>query len=79
MQTDSVEMLEIELKYCERCGGLWLRPLGMREVYCRTCVPLMADLPLSSRKRVATVTKLDRSLEGECEELFAICCEGGHA
>ena len=20
--------LQFELKYCERCGGLWLRPVG---------------------------------------------------
>ncbi len=30
------EML-IELKYCERCGGLWLRPQGADAVYCAGC------------------------------------------
>jgi Zn-finger nucleic acid-binding protein len=27
----------IELKYCERCGGLWLRPQGADAVYCAGC------------------------------------------
>ncbi|PYX88904.1 MAG: hypothetical protein DMG68_06885 [Acidobacteria bacterium] len=79
METDFVEVLEVELKYCERCGGLWLRRLGVAEVYCPICVPLMADLPMAARKRTAKASVVDRSLEGECVELFAICCEGGHA
>ena len=27
----------VELKYCEGCGGLWLRPRGAEEVYCPEC------------------------------------------
>jgi Zn-finger nucleic acid-binding protein len=27
----------MELKYCERCGGLWLRRLGQDVVYCGGC------------------------------------------
>ena len=27
----------VELKYCERCGGLWLRRAGQDDVYCKTC------------------------------------------
>ncbi len=79
MQTDFVEVCEVELKYCERCGGLWLRPLGIREIYCPSCIPLMADLPLARRKRVPVFAEDDSFLEGECQELFAICSEGGHA
>jgi hypothetical protein len=30
---------QLELKYCERCGGLWLRNKGEEEVYCPGCVP----------------------------------------
>lgn len=79
METDFVEVFEVELKYCERCGGLWLRPLGLQEIYCPTCIPLMADLPLPRRKRAAVHTESDTLLEGRCQELFAICGEGGHA
>jgi len=35
----------LELKYCERCGGLWLRPVGGGQVYCVICGRVMADLP----------------------------------
>ena len=43
--------LQLELKYCERCGGLWLRPAGTGQVYCAGCEPEMAELPLATRKR----------------------------
>ena len=36
---------KLELKYCERCGGLWLRPLGGEEVYCARCQEAIAELP----------------------------------
>jgi hypothetical protein len=42
--------LQFELKYCERCGGLWLRPVGGRQVYCTGCGRAMAELPPASRK-----------------------------
>ena len=28
---------EAELKYCEFCGALWLRPCGSADVYCASC------------------------------------------
>jgi Zn-finger nucleic acid-binding protein len=42
---------QLELKYCERCGGLWLRPAGAEHVYCSRCEPEMAELPAVVRKR----------------------------
>jgi len=45
----------LELKYCERCGGLWLRPAGGEQIYCRICSRAMAELPPPStevKKRV---------------------------
>lgn len=47
------EATELELKYCERCGGLWLRRTGSDEVYCTDCVPKMAEVKISPRGRVA--------------------------
>jgi|tagenome__1003787_1003787.scaffolds.fasta_scaffold18169829_1 Transcription factor zinc-finger len=32
---------KVELKYCERCGGLWLRREGNHAAYCATCAPEM--------------------------------------
>ncbi len=43
----SVNELQFELKYCERCGGLWLRPAGGGQVYCLACGRQMAELPSS--------------------------------
>jgi hypothetical protein len=39
-----------ELKYCEFCGALWLRPQGTAEVYCETCANwIETELPRLSR------------------------------
>ncbi len=43
-----------ELKYCERCGGLWVRPAGGGQVYCSTCAAEMAELPSGSGEREST-------------------------
>jgi hypothetical protein len=69
----------VELKYCERCGGLWLRLHGDEEVYCPECTPKMAELPPRRRGRVlvVAVNSLDE-LEGCLAELTGIT-EGGHA
>ena len=40
----------VELKYCEHCGGLWVRERGTGEVYCDTCRPKVADLPAPKKK-----------------------------
>jgi Zn-finger nucleic acid-binding protein len=42
------EEISFELKYCERCGGLWLRPRGGEQIYCVTCARAMNELPPSS-------------------------------
>jgi hypothetical protein len=36
--------IQLELKYCERCGGLWLRPKGSDLVFCAGCARAMAGL-----------------------------------
>jgi Zn-finger nucleic acid-binding protein len=40
----------LELKYCERCGGLWLRPVDSGQIYCVACGRAMAELPPASRE-----------------------------
>jgi Zn-finger nucleic acid-binding protein len=42
--------LQFELKYCERCGGLWLRPVGGGQIYCVACGQEIAQLPIPSRE-----------------------------
>jgi hypothetical protein len=40
----------MELKYCERCGGLWLRECGAGTVYCANCAGDISELPLPRRR-----------------------------
>lgn len=35
----------LELKYCEQCGGLWLRRRGSGECYCAACARFLEDIP----------------------------------
>ncbi len=41
--------IQLELKYCERCGALWLRPQGSDLVFCGSCALVMAGLAPNSR------------------------------
>lgn len=34
----------MELKYCERCGAIWLRTSGSRRAYCNPCAQAEASL-----------------------------------
>ena len=78
----------VELKYCERCGGLFLRARGAGAVYCVGCTSRLAkDLDSevatytrkrhkSRRVRVASgarrVPKLQGSGQIECLQAVAI-------
>jgi len=44
----TTNLVSLELKYCERCGGLWLRPVGGGQIYCVECGRSMAELPPAS-------------------------------
>lgn len=46
--------MRVELKYCEHCGGLWLRECGAGVVYCDNCRPKVADLPIPKKKAQRT-------------------------
>lgn len=47
---DEDEAVRVELKYCERCGSLWVRECGAGVVYCDNCQPKVADLPISKKR-----------------------------
>lgn len=40
----------VQLKYCERCGGLWLRSPQDGESYCENCRAAMAAWPRIGRR-----------------------------
>lgn len=45
MEPQEGKLLELELKYCERCGTLWLRLRGSEVVVCRPCARALTGLP----------------------------------
>jgi hypothetical protein len=47
-------MIRLELKYCERCGGLLLRRTGGAVVYCQSCAKSLSELPVM--RKVEKVT-----------------------
>ena len=55
----------VELKYCERCGGLGVRQPGSGQVYCKECLPEIAELPVprSPRKGAGEAVDLLPELE----------------
>ena len=70
--------VRMELKYCERCGGLWLRECGAGAVYCEQCQVKVDDLPVPKKKsdrvilpvRPSTVVENFGFEPGEADEEF---------
>ncbi len=48
---DQANVILLEPKYCELCGGLWLRPAGAGSDCCPHCRALDAELALARRAR----------------------------
>jgi len=84
MKTD-LEMVHLELKYCERCGGLWTRPRGSGEVYCAACIQPMMELPVAPRRRSQPRLPLNdrKEIKGQVElglvDMGLVCWPGGNA
>ena len=78
---DQSELVAVELKYCERCGELWLRRVGEEEVYCAPCIPKLMELPAVCKLRRVTALPIaeDLQVEGRIEQLLEICARGGNA
>jgi hypothetical protein len=62
--SSSATVVQLELKYCERCGGLWLRPRGDCAIYCARCAALLREFPVS---RSGAPLKPAIPLSGEVE------------
>ncbi len=50
-----MQLSTYELKYCERCGSLRLRPATSAETYCGPCGQMLASHSLSSHAQRATL------------------------
>ncbi len=62
MEVRSSKERLVELKICERCGGLWLRPGGSTWAYCGPCKGKMDELPAGRRKTpIRASENLDRA------------------
>lgn len=80
MERSEIEIVEVELKYCERCGGLWVRPRGSERVLCASCAPKMAELTIpSDRVKVLLPADDGEVYEATLEEFAALCNERGNA
>jgi ribosomal protein L37AE/L43A len=76
----------VELKYCEHCGGLWVRERGTGVVYCEKCQPKVADLPVPKRKSTRLTLPVrphtaveDYNLEVDTEDVNDLEAAGGVA
>ena len=52
--------VRVELKYCEHCGGLWVRERGAGVVYCDQCQPKVAGLPIPRKRSRKVVLPIGR-------------------
>ena len=80
MEPEVIQFVELELKYCERCGALWLREHGSYEVYCSACIPKVAELPARRRRRAWRETAGTNVEPNEKSDgRYVVCIEGGNA
>jgi hypothetical protein len=80
MKVDELEVVGLELKYCERCGALWLRPCGSEQAYCAICIPKMLESPAIRKSKAARrLPVADDLCCMELDEASVCTVEGGHA
>ena len=80
MTVDEVEVVELELKYCERCAGLWVRPVGSDGSYCARCEAQMRPANFRWRGKGRGPYLVTRTeIKGSVEENLMLCEEGGNA
>lgn len=68
--------IQLELKYCERCGGLWLRPKGSELIFCPPCVKASSGVLGTWRRPTRTAVR-PGSFDSRPEAMF--WGEGGNA
>jgi hypothetical protein len=42
--------VRVELKYCEHCGGLWMRECGAGVVFCEKCQAELDEFPMQKKR-----------------------------
>ncbi len=81
MESEDPEVIQLELKYCERCGALWLRLRGTQEIYCAPCDLEMLDLPAPRQVPSKPRVPGNHKIEGKAQpaDQSAFCGRGGTA
>jgi hypothetical protein len=81
MRSEDPEVIQLELKYCERCGALWLRLRGAQQVFCAACEVEVMDLPAPrctpSRPRLPGNHKIEARRQAAAPTV--LCGKGGTA
>ena len=73
-------IIQLELKYCERCGGLWIRRLESADVYCASCALAMMDMACSRKRKSAPRLPVNRKRDkSAAPNLMLISGRGGNA
>ena len=72
------DAIQMELKYCERCGALWLRLTGSELIYCSPCSVILAGLARDPRFSEHLGSN-SREAEMERKINVAFWSEGGNA
>lgn len=49
---NNIERQSLELKYCERCGALWVRRAESSATLCRKCVQHLNAMPRSFAENI---------------------------
>jgi hypothetical protein len=52
--------MKVELKICERCGAIWLRPLNSGWLYCSACFPVIRAMCSRVRRSGSRPVRLPR-------------------
>lgn len=57
------QTIRVELKYCERCGGLWLRRAMSGSTFCDPCEQAEVLMPMKRAKGPRTGVRDDSELK----------------
>lgn len=83
MELEDRDLIFLELKYCERCGGLWLRMAGSEDTYCASCAIEMLELARPVRRKYGPRLAANHKIEANSLNNYfspgMISSEGGHA
>jgi Zn-finger nucleic acid-binding protein len=77
MELQDSNAIQMELKYCERCGALWLRLTGSELIFCPPCSVILAGLARDPRFREHRSVSSSTEFEQKINQAF--WGQGGNA